>query len=126
MRTGDAAREHTPMWIMIAGPYRTGTTSEAERAENLREMNRAAYQVFRKGHIPSRAGPQPRLGCSRRRAPTRRGPARLLLGLPGPLGLDMQAPLPRALRPRLRNQARFAALAAHHRRQPSPPGDPGR
>ena len=40
------------MWIMIAGPYRTGTASEAERRRNLLAMNRAAYEVFRKGHIP--------------------------------------------------------------------------
>lgn len=40
------------MWIMIAGPYRTGTTSEAERASNLLALNRAAYEVWRKGHVP--------------------------------------------------------------------------
>lgn len=40
------------MWIMIAGPYRTGTTSEAEREANLNFLNRAAYQVFLKGHVP--------------------------------------------------------------------------
>jgi hypothetical protein len=40
------------MWIMIAGPYRTGTSSEAEREANLEALNRAAYQVFQKGHIP--------------------------------------------------------------------------
>ena len=41
-----------PMWIMIAGPYRTGATSEAERRRNLLAMNRAAYEVLRRGHIP--------------------------------------------------------------------------
>jgi hypothetical protein len=40
------------MWIMIAGPYRSGTPSEAERQRNLVAMNRAAYDVFRKGHTP--------------------------------------------------------------------------
>jgi len=40
------------MWIMIAGPYRTGARSEAEREHNLRTLNRAAVEVFRKGHIP--------------------------------------------------------------------------
>ena len=41
-----------PMWIMIAGPYRTGAASEAERAANLRSLNLAAWEVFRKGHVP--------------------------------------------------------------------------
>jgi hypothetical protein len=40
------------MWIMIAGPYRTGTKSESEREANLDALNQAAFQVFRKGHIP--------------------------------------------------------------------------
>ena len=40
------------MWIMIAGPYRTGTKTEEERAENLVALNRGAYEVFRKGHVP--------------------------------------------------------------------------
>ena len=38
------------MLIMVAGPYTAPT--EAERAENLRAMNRAAAQVLSKGHIP--------------------------------------------------------------------------
>ena len=40
------------MWIMIAGPYRTGAKTEEERKRNLREMNRVAYEIFRKGHVP--------------------------------------------------------------------------
>jgi hypothetical protein len=40
------------MWIMIAGPYRTGAASEAERQRNLAALNRAALEVFRKGHVP--------------------------------------------------------------------------
>jgi hypothetical protein len=40
------------MWIMIAGPYRTGTKSAADRQRNLLALNRAAFEVFRKGHIP--------------------------------------------------------------------------
>ena len=40
------------MWIMIAGPYRTGTTSDTELRRNLLALNRAAYDVFRKGHVP--------------------------------------------------------------------------
>jgi len=39
-------------WIMIAGPYRSGAPSEAQRRENLRRMNAAAVDVFRKGHVP--------------------------------------------------------------------------
>ena len=40
------------MWIMIAGPYRTGASSESERHRNLGILNRAAFEVFRKGHVP--------------------------------------------------------------------------
>src|SRR5215510_11129064 len=39
------------MWIMVAGPYRTGAQSEADREDNLRRLNLAAYEIFRKGHI---------------------------------------------------------------------------
>ena len=45
-------KKDEPMWIMIAGPYRSGARSEVERQRNLEVMNRAAYDVFRKGHIP--------------------------------------------------------------------------
>lgn len=37
---------------MIAGPYSSGAATEQERAANLRAMNRAAVEVFRRGHIP--------------------------------------------------------------------------
>lgn len=40
------------MWIMIAGPYRTGTRSQAEQEQNLMDLNRAAHAVFSKGHVP--------------------------------------------------------------------------
>src|SRR5262245_22933259 len=40
------------MLILIAGPYTSGASSEAGRAENLRNLNRAAYEVFKKGHTP--------------------------------------------------------------------------
>ncbi|HEY8122616.1 MAG TPA: DUF4406 domain-containing protein [Myxococcota bacterium] len=40
------------MWILIAGPYRSGAKSEAERDANLLALNRAALDVFRKGHVP--------------------------------------------------------------------------
>jgi hypothetical protein len=40
------------MWIMIAGPYRSGAGSDSERHQNLLTLNRVAFEVFRKGHIP--------------------------------------------------------------------------
>jgi hypothetical protein len=40
------------MWIMIAGPYGTGAKSGADRERNLLALNRVAFEVFRKGHIP--------------------------------------------------------------------------
>ncbi len=43
------------MWIMIAGPYRSGSSDPAVWAGNLRRLNAAAYSVFQKGHVPSLA-----------------------------------------------------------------------
>ena len=40
------------MLIMVAGPYTSGAPTQAERDANLRAMTRAAYQVFRRGHVP--------------------------------------------------------------------------
>ncbi len=40
------------MWIMIAGPYRTGAHSESDRDRNLLALNRAAVALLRKGHVP--------------------------------------------------------------------------
>ena len=40
------------MWIMVSGPYRGGAKTEADRQANLDAMNRAAYEVFAKGHVP--------------------------------------------------------------------------
>ena len=40
------------MWIMIAGPYRTGARTESERQQNLATLNAAAVELFRKGHVP--------------------------------------------------------------------------
>lgn len=40
------------MWIMIAGPYRAGTTDPAKRAENLARLNEAAVALLRAGHVP--------------------------------------------------------------------------
>jgi hypothetical protein len=40
------------MWIMVAGPYRSGSSDPATWAKNLRRLNDAAYEVFQKGHLP--------------------------------------------------------------------------
>jgi hypothetical protein len=40
------------MWIMVAGPYRTGSADPQVWARNLGELNQAAHAVFRKGHVP--------------------------------------------------------------------------
>jgi hypothetical protein len=40
------------LWVMVSGPYTAGATSEDERRENLRAMNRVAYAVFQRGHVP--------------------------------------------------------------------------
>ena len=41
-----------PLCIMIAGPYRGGAQTEAQRAANLRVLNEHAWEVVRRGHIP--------------------------------------------------------------------------
>ena len=40
------------LWIMVSGPYRSGSSDPAVRASNLRQLNRAAHAVFEKGHVP--------------------------------------------------------------------------
>jgi hypothetical protein len=40
------------MWIMVAGPYRSGAATAEARARNLVELNRAALALFRAGHVP--------------------------------------------------------------------------
>jgi hypothetical protein len=40
------------MWIMIAGPYRSGSSNPSDWAENLRNLNQAAHAIFQKGHVP--------------------------------------------------------------------------
>ena len=43
----------TPLMILIAGPYRSGTGDDPEKmAANVREMERFALPLFRAGHIP--------------------------------------------------------------------------
>ncbi len=42
-----------PLWILVAGPYRSGTNDDPELIEkNVEAMNRAALQVFHRGHMP--------------------------------------------------------------------------
>lgn len=40
------------MWIMVAGPYRSGSSDPAVWAENLRKLNLSAAAIFEKGHVP--------------------------------------------------------------------------
>lgn len=40
------------MWIMVTGPYTTGARNAADRERNLASLNRAALEVFRRGHVP--------------------------------------------------------------------------
>jgi hypothetical protein len=43
----------TPMLILIAGPYRSGTGDDPElMARNLARLEEAAWPVFRSGHVP--------------------------------------------------------------------------
>jgi hypothetical protein len=40
------------MWIMVAGPYTSGSSDSSVWAQNLRALNSAAYAIFQKGHVP--------------------------------------------------------------------------
>ena len=40
------------MWIMVAGPYRSGAATAEARARNLTALNQAALALFRAGHVP--------------------------------------------------------------------------
>ena len=40
------------MWIMVAGPYRSGAADDAARGANLRILNEAAVTLLRAGHVP--------------------------------------------------------------------------
>jgi hypothetical protein len=40
------------VWIMIAGPYRSGAAGAVEQAANLRILNEAAAALHRAGHVP--------------------------------------------------------------------------
>lgn len=42
-----------PLWILIAGPYRSGTNDDpAKMAANVRAMTEVALQIYRAGHVP--------------------------------------------------------------------------
>src|SRR5829696_335916 len=42
-----------PLLVLVAGPYRSGTGDDpAKLAGNVDVMNRAALEVFRRGHVP--------------------------------------------------------------------------
>src|SRR4051812_21598069 len=41
------------LMILVAGPYRSGTNGEPEKLQaNVDAMNRAALDVFHRGHLP--------------------------------------------------------------------------
>jgi hypothetical protein len=41
------------LMILVAGPYRSGTNGEPEKLQaNVDAMNRAALDVFNRGHLP--------------------------------------------------------------------------
>jgi hypothetical protein len=43
----------TAMMILIAGPYRSGTSDDpAKMAANLSRLEAAAWPLFQKGHVP--------------------------------------------------------------------------
>ena len=43
----------TPLLILIAGPYRSGTDDDPDRmAANLARLEEAAWPLFRSGHVP--------------------------------------------------------------------------
>jgi hypothetical protein len=43
----------TPMLILIAGPYRSGTGDDPDlMTQNLTRLEQAAWPIFRSGHVP--------------------------------------------------------------------------
>ncbi|HET9129967.1 MAG TPA: antibiotic biosynthesis monooxygenase, partial [Terriglobia bacterium] len=48
----DALGRTKRLWIMISGPYRSGSNDPLVWAENLARLNEAAVTVFKKGHVP--------------------------------------------------------------------------
>jgi hypothetical protein len=44
---------HTPMMILISGPYRSGTGDDPDLMRaNLERLEAAAWPIFEKGHVP--------------------------------------------------------------------------
>jgi hypothetical protein len=48
----DSNKGGRSMWIMVAGPYRSGSDNPEQWQSNLGKLNRAAIEVFNKGHLP--------------------------------------------------------------------------
>ena len=49
----DVRMSSHPLLVLVAGPYRSGTGDDpAKLAANVEVMNRAALEVFRRGHVP--------------------------------------------------------------------------
>ncbi|WP_241290608.1 DUF4406 domain-containing protein [Burkholderia stabilis] len=43
----------TPLLVLVAGPYRSGTDGDSARiAANLHRLEAAALDVYRRGHVP--------------------------------------------------------------------------
>lgn len=40
------------MWIMVAGPYTSGSSDSKEWEKNHNEMNKYAYEIHKMGHVP--------------------------------------------------------------------------
>lgn len=40
------------LWIMVSGPYTSGAPTKEDRDNNLKAMNIAAVEIFKKGHVP--------------------------------------------------------------------------
>jgi hypothetical protein len=47
-----SAESDEHLWIMVAGPYRSGSSDPIVWAENLRKLNLSANAIFQKGHVP--------------------------------------------------------------------------
>lgn len=52
LTTTHGSARSRPLWIMIAGPYRSGSSDPEVWAANLNRLNDAAAAVFQKGHTP--------------------------------------------------------------------------
>ena len=49
----ESGHDASPLMILVAGPYRSGTGDDPTRiADNMRAMNDAALAIFRLGHLP--------------------------------------------------------------------------